>query len=1094
MLNNYNVDQKVNYQIIQDQVNSIYSTDSILDEIKKDITNNDIKYIVEKIDNMFNKKTSLENENMNILKDLYYKEIDNFKYKYYYRFHSIFNPDTKYEDLYLIMRRFVYTIGEILLNEQTSKFGEHLINYIKNSKKDICKSFFNIPNYLKNDLLINETKNLYRKLYNTVICDIDKNNLKSLETNLNNEQKNLEDNKHNKKLQDSEILENLKKFLREMQEDYIYYLLKESFYPNCVMTIRGYKYDAPAGFSPLIYNMSIIKQLCCNICDDIYLHNYKYNCDKNIIDHLKIVISDMLKIANDLEMNNKIKDLLKYDDCYIAISLIQKQIYTIFTILYLYKNNHSKFTSENTFKTLKTILDVQKIATDIISSNQEYANDIEAIKLAFSKIDETLFYNNKLNIDHFNIIWELKAESYLNIKNEEEHKVFCREIRFSFMLKSFHIEDYIREMDKYLYNHKNDDDKKIKILYELFKTEKNKIENHYYTQKYKLNTSFPTEMENLNIDHIVMKCLFYTTLDEDFAEKILSEENLEKNEYYDRILEIILNEINNKNNSVGINSNKFENIFSYIKSMLGKSDILTKKLKNEFDLIKQNFYELNKTEISKYEKNSNNKINIKNKDLNNINNKYDKRAIKRLKESLRKKQENYIDYISYKFRSNKILDDNLDSIIYDLPTLIDIFDKELNQNNKHLAQNLHYVVGNLYYLLIQLTYDKDINDLLKYDDFYKTFSLLQKELSIIYSTIFLYKENHTAFNKDDTIKLLTNIVNSYCKAFSDVDERSAASEIRRSYNKIRIMDNYIHIKMNPSQREIFNDLENKTYLNINNINQHKIFHDQILLHDFIINIKNPKDELEKIIENNNNLSLNDNQSKILFDLYEIEREKISKEHYKKNYDFKYNNGVELAVYYCLLFTTSNKDFAKKILTEENLEKNKKYDRLLEIILSEILNENRIDKISKGTNKNKYENIFIFLKRFLGSAEILEESLNIIKQNYYKSNKKDDDKMNIDSGEQNEKIDNKIKINNNMNYEEDKSKNFADEKKSDINTKDYKELIKKNSDETIKKFHESTQKEIKESEIKLNEKIEEPKEEFNYTSKNEKETIVNNAKK
>ena len=63
--------------------------------------------------------------------------------------------------------------------------------------------------------------------------------------------------------------------------------------------------------------------------------------------------------------------------------------------------------------------------------------------------------------------------------------------------------------------------------------------------------------------------------------------------------------------------------------------------------------------------------------------------------------------------------------------------------------------------------------------------------------------------------------------------------------------------------------------------------------------------------------------------------------------------------------------------------------------------------------------------------------------------------------------NKTKIKNNMNYEEDESKNFADDyinkvpsKKSDINIKDYKELIKKNSDETIKKFHESTQKEMR----------------------------------
>lgn len=778
--------------------------------------------------------------------------------------------------------------------------------------------------------------------------------------------------KNTNDVEDEQIIENLKEKLRDIQNKY---LDKVSF---------SVYYSKPEYIDTTIDSEFKNKQLSINT--DLY--NYIKIVTNHFSELSKVFVqkpAGYIEIVDGIErpaMRSKETHEIKFNE---TLSLLEKEMSIIYVILYLYSNNHSAF--KNNIKIFTNIMNIY--LQNFPDRKAKY--EVKDLELKLKDMDNKIL--NILTPAQIEIFNDLYNNSYLNIKDKDHHDIFYRELQtahlydteyhyyiadkneeYNFgnkewidMMNGF-VEEYVKNMEI------EKDDPKIKKLKEIIKIEGKKIKDRHY-KKYTeiiLGEKNQKECEEI-IARIIGRILIATIFDDTVAEKILTPNT--PYEEKDYILKVFLKEISRKGrhkNVIGLYDNAYENIFRrYRYNMISQKD---------------NPY---------YENFRNMLIGVV---LTNTSEK-DKKIVEELKENLSKMQYDYINEVKHYYKKTKVeyladiirteINNSESSIIIQNKNNIENLIDKFSRISQKMTEKIEYSESNIYKNRIDF-------DEMKFDE---NLALMEKHLSILYLTIYLNKNQHSAFKNID--KIISTYSFQYASNFSDREEIYDSNELNeRLYELEKWISKY---QTQNDQREIIEYLNAYSYLTIKNEKEFEIFRKQILTantEEYRFFTYDPlcfrsNDPLKnQILKNIENMKKDKKYDKIelLTKIMRNEENKIESGHYKE-YQIEAENQkksdeeiIAEIIGRVILAASFDEYVANKILVQESLDENRDY--ILEVFIKELLKKEKYTYVF-GLNDNDYENIFRKYRKDEDAQNTIKKLTSYFEnENYEKSNYND----------------------------------------------------------------------------------------------------------
>ena len=271
-----------------------------------------------------------------------------------------------------------------------------------------------------------------------------------------------------------------------------------------------------------------------------------------------------------------------------------------------------------------------------------------------------------------------------------------------------------------------------------------------------------------------------------------------------------------------------------------------------------------------------------------------------------------------------------------------------------------------------------------YENFDENIALLEKIANIIDITAYLNINRHSAFDDEDTTTLFQNVIYAYDYNFNDYGVTYFEGGLLTSLTeKLKNMDQQIQNGMTKTQKEIFEQLQQKHCLYIDE-NNHETFYKQLqtasITHDEYLGLLEKIESYIEKIEQNPIIPIIDEQTQILINLFQMEKNRMQNHYYKEKYHLK--NGEEkylFSIIYAIIFAaTFDDNVAQKILVEESL--NLKEDYMLEIFLNNFLHE---DKLYSNANllDIKVKDVFSYFESSFSHIQykIVDSLINNIKK-------------------------------------------------------------------------------------------------------------------
>lgn len=554
-----------------------------------------------------------------------------------------------------------------------------------------------------------------------------------------------------------------------------------------------------------------------------------------------------------------------------------------------------------------------------------------------TEIRNNNYYTNKMIDEKINDTDIYLEMIYKNIMKTDKDKINIFKLR---QLTKEYKDNITKEINRSTHN------KEIyaKQFIELFKN----ISISKYNKK--------SEIAQLNYEILMYRFLYFIILFSRYNYNATREKSATIMEY-----------INGKNNQI-------ENAFFNIQKDLEKDKNFIEKIYNIIAKYTENYY-LNIFGLSfKYPSTTgiyNTGIYKKNKIESNI---YSKKYADTINKIREKRMENskLIDKLKDYFRDSQIrflenickgeIGDYIFKVCEDCKNFTedDIIFTDMNiiRKQKNLIKQ---TIEKVYELTITLTSGKSSFDFFDDDNsLRKILFKLQKQISIIYSIMYLYHNKHSEFDDNSTKNILVEITEiiynkmNICLSGYINNYNVILSEIENAEKLIyKILRKQIHEK----KENIINNLDRNCYLNITEGTQFKIFKDQYYLMKVCTMenigdlIKYLNNEFEKLIIY---APMTPERSKIK-KLIDIENKKTIDKYYDTYYGRFMNDEYALdKIIYSYLFIALNQDdeLMKEITNIDNVEKDRNYDRLLEIIMNHIIHPRQIENNAKGLNFNQ----------------------------------------------------------------------------------------------------------------------------------------------
>lgn len=928
---------------------------------------------------------------------------------------EFFNEDIMLSENYRLLENiFMNIIVELLKNKVLKDTAEKIIDYIESKGNRIENAYFN----MKKDLKINQK--YAEKIYEIVRKNIDKKNMQKFETlfqrhsimDMNNKtyitniynKKNIyikQKQQQQEKEKNNKLFEELKRIFTDTQFEYLEELTKNN-------------------------NIGYYIETICAKCLDLMTKintNSATTLERKTSILLTGAIARINNATRDLTIGRNAEELNDEKSMlYLILSKIQKQISIIYTILYLYSNKHSNFDENNSKLILINIANIIDKGITITRKKNKYDlnrkqdyNDmmiLDEFTNTENKIDEIL--NNRPYKEIDRIIRNLDMNCYLNIVDEEQKKIFENQL---YIMKTYLTKD-LYEMKDAL-NELTEKYKNIDIGRDLFRrlkeTEDRKIGEQSYAKKYGVY-----DKDNF-IEKIIITYMLYAFMN---ATPILGEiirvDNIEKNEEDDRLLDIIIENITNHKNiesqSKGLNINNASDIIEYFADKYAKDENfrknidgikqsrITKRLiekrhrerktveerdKEAEERIIKNLCDIQDRYIEKIIDESEISYNYNLKMLEyNCCNIIDEYIIPNNNKEEIKIATNIKNMISYMInKTDNLIDTYAECETInrkkDMEYFMRIGDRTMIEEEKKAGRNKPYNFYIEYY------------DIGIYDEICIP---VHGMLSMIYSILFLsYVKPHSEI-KDKGIELLKRIFERYKTECTFKLDKLTEENIRdkfTDYNRKmyeRYKDILADITGEKEKRYEIPEIEkqdDKTekkgilqslipYFNVDKEHYGEETNGIFVFEEILMCARILSYEYEKIKKNINNLNDEiygrDDFNKFYVNLYNMfmtELKKIEEGHYEKKYNVKnidLNKLILLIIYdvlkvaaydYCM---ENDINFAEKLVTYENKEKNMSEDVILDMFIRRIgnINKEKARDYFKGINeKSKYKNIFTY---------------------------------------------------------------------------------------------------------------------------------------
>ena len=227
----------------------------------------------------------------------------------------------------------------------------------------------------------------------------------------------------------------------------------------------------------------------------------------------------------------------------------------------------------------------------------------------------------------------------------------------------------------------------------------------------------------------------------------------------------------------------------------------------------------------------------------------------------------------------------------------------------------------------------------KYKDFDENISLLEKECNILYAIAYFNSEEHSAFDREDTEILFKNIMTIFDSEFSNYNVDYSRHGLDELTKKLKYMDTLIHKSMSNTQRNIFEELENNSCLNISE-KDHEFFYNALkTAYIYCVYSQDCEKCIEELDKYFGRRSGYDENKEKLKELFEKEMERRKNHYYAKKFHIEQEREHRILdiIFLYLLTAIFDEKFEKELLSNNN------EDSVLEVFLNEFNNDERLDR-------------------------------------------------------------------------------------------------------------------------------------------------------
>ena len=227
----------------------------------------------------------------------------------------------------------------------------------------------------------------------------------------------------------------------------------------------------------------------------------------------------------------------------------------------------------------------------------------------------------------------------------------------------------------------------------------------------------------------------------------------------------------------------------------------------------------------------------------------------------------------------------------------------------------------------------------KYKDFDENISLLEKECNILYAIAYFNSEEHSAFDREDTEILFKNIMTIFDSEFSNYNVDYSRYGLAELTKKLKYMDTLIHKSMSNTQRNIFEELEDNSCLNISE-KDHEFFYNALkTAYIYCVYSQDCEKCIEELDKYFGRRSGYDENKEKLKELFEKEMERRKNHYYAKKFHIEQEREHRILeiIFLYLLTAIFDEKFEKELLSNNN------EDSVLEVFLNEFNNDERLDR-------------------------------------------------------------------------------------------------------------------------------------------------------